>query len=150
MGDAFIEACDVEIFSQGEEISQYGSVSSELLLLVDGKVDLLMINDGNSKSNNLNTNSDHSMNSFKDAERMYENSLVGTEITEVTSTKLIKRLGSGDFINEIGFFTEIIQTFSISTASKCKMIVLPRSKYKSLSRDYPDSIEKLLRNLLAK
>ena len=57
---------------------------------------------------------------------------------------------AGDFINEIGFFTDSPQMETVRTKTVCKTLTLSRTAYRMLCEDYPESIGTLLQNLLAK
>ena len=59
-------------------------------------------------------------------------------------------LEAGDFVGEIGFFTESPQVDSVSSLTVCKTLTITRSAYKLLSQDHPGSAGKILHNLLAK
>jgi ankyrin repeat protein len=59
-------------------------------------------------------------------------------------------LKAGDFIGEIGFFTESPQIHSVLSVTVCKTLTMSRSTYKLLAQDYPGSIGKVLQNLLTK
>jgi CRP-like cAMP-binding protein len=57
---------------------------------------------------------------------------------------------SGDFINEIGFFTESAQADTIRTKTVCKTLTMSRSSYKFIAEDHPGSVGKILQNLVKK
>jgi len=57
---------------------------------------------------------------------------------------------AGDFINEIGFFTESPQIDTVTTVTVCKTLTISRSSYKLLAQDHPGSSGKILQNLLDK
>ena len=118
--DAFLDSCTVEIFSPGEEIIERGSILSDLFLLVGG----LAVSDGINQHAEANFDS-------------HEHAKSGT-------------LEPGDFIGEIGFFTESPQVASVSCLSVCKTLTISQSSYKLLAQDHPDSVGKILKNLLRK
>jgi CRP-like cAMP-binding protein len=57
---------------------------------------------------------------------------------------------AGDFINEVGFFTESPQIDTVTTVTVCKTLTISRSAYKLLAQDHPGSSGKILQNLLDK
>jgi ankyrin repeat protein len=59
-------------------------------------------------------------------------------------------LEAGDFIGEIGFFTESPQVDSVACLTVCKTLTISQSAYKLLAQDHPGSVGKILQNLLAK
>lgn len=127
--DAFLISCTVEIFSPGEEIVERGSILSDLFLLVGGIAEVA------TAQNNFGSCSIDLENS-----RAYYND---------DSTNALK-LEAGDFIGEIGFFTESPQVDSVISLTVCKTLTMSRSTYKLLAQDHPGSIGKILQNLLAK
>jgi len=140
MLDAFLGSCKVEIFNPGEELIMRGSIASDLYLLVDGTVELLPL--GFSTANN-------SM--FDDSTRHtdYEPSIVGSTV-RANRTNGVRQVNSGEFINEIGFFTESPQMDTVRTVTVCKTLTMSRVRYKALSEDHPGSVGRILRNLLVK
>ena len=137
--DAFLTICSVEIFTPGEEILQRGNISSDLYLLVEGVAKLVSFGE------NTNINSDNeampigAMDSAVDSQ----------ELNAYGSTPS-KRLRAGEFINEIGFFTDTPQIDTVRTVTVCKTLTMSRSAYKMLSDDHPGSVSKILQNLLTK
>jgi CRP-like cAMP-binding protein len=133
--DAFLATCTVEIFSPGEEILQRGSTCSDLYFLVEGSVTR-----GNSVDRTLG--------------EQYEPGDCGTSIGDNDLLLNSNRTGgmndieSGDFINEISFFTECTQVDTILTKTVCKTLTMSRSSYKSIAEDHPGSVGKILRNLV--
>ena len=63
---------------------------------------------------------------------------------------ITNKLEAGEFIGEIGFFTESAQIHTVKCVSVCKTLTMNRSTYKVLSNDHPGSMKKILTNLLAK
>lgn len=120
--DAFLASCTVEIFSPGEEIIERGSILSDLFLLVGG---LAQITTG--KAGVLS----HLRN---DADILDQGVLFQT----------------GDFIGDIGFFTESPQIDSVTCLTLCKTLTLSQASYKLLAQDHPSSAGKILQNLLKK
>ena len=59
-------------------------------------------------------------------------------------------LEAGEFIGEIGFFTESPQIHSVQSVTVCKTLTMSRSTFKLLMQDYPGSVGKILSNLLSK
>jgi len=125
--DAFLTTCTVEIFSPGEDILQRGAIASDLYLLVDGSVSL----------SSWDSNSDNTLR---------DESVAGTSFHDSTA----KRLERGQFINEIGFFTESPQIETVRSVGVCKTLTMPRTAYKLIAQDHPGSIGKILQNLLDK
>ncbi len=125
--DAFLSLACVEIFSQGEEILRRNAVSSDLYLLVGGKVRSGPSGSGSSTASTSifrgNESEKHPNETFQKA---------------------------GDFINEIGFFTESPQIATVTTVTVCKTLTISRSAYKLLAQDHPGSSGKILQNLLEK
>ena len=117
----------MEIFSQGEEILRRNAVSSDLYLLVGGKVRSVSSGSGSSTV---------SASIFR-----------GNESEEHPNETFQK---AGDFINEIGFFTESPQIVTVTTVTVCKTLTISRSAYKLLAQDHPGSSGKILQNLLEK
>jgi CRP-like cAMP-binding protein len=102
--DAFLTTCNVEIFSPGEEVLHRGSISSDLYLLVEGVVKLL------ASSSTISENYD----TEKENTDPYGTSIADSEMLtdDVSSSRLVN---AGEFINEIGFFTETPQTDTVRT-----------------------------------
>lgn len=134
--DAFLAACNVEIFSPREEILQRGSVSSDLYLLVGGAVELLP---WDSSSSTVGTSEEVGpFGSITDSELQPEHGVSA------------RQLNAGDFINEIGFFTESPQIETVRTVAVCKTLTMSRQAYKMIAQDHPGSAGKILHNLLTK
>ena len=124
--DAFLAACTVEIFSPGEEILQRGSICSDLYLLVDGVVTLQP--SGARKAVISDGGGDDSSNVNRG----------GREVSP------------GEFINEIGFFTDSPQVETVCTKTVCKTLTMSKASYKIITDDHPGSASKILQNLLTK
>ena len=124
--DEFLTSCSVEIFSPGEEILERGSIPSDLFLLVGGIAEITSLE--------FNTTA----------------STVGDDETENEVLINDRQLEAGDFIGEIGFFTESPQIASVSCLTVCKTLTMSRSNYKLIAQDHPGSVGKVLQNLLAK
>lgn len=137
--DAFLSLCKVEVFSPGDELLQRGAVSSELYLLLDGSLEVTSSGDW-----------DNSLRAARD--NAFVASVWSTaDSTEMDSARGKKRLiPKGEFVNEIGFFTESPRMDAIRTRSVCKILTMSRSDYKSLAADHPGSAGRVLANLLAK
>jgi ankyrin repeat protein len=134
--DAFLTACTVELFSPGEEILQRGSVASDLYLIVGGSVELLPVNN-------------KTFDSMEDVSNYRSASIADSDYRSVHGGGP-KQLTAGDFINEIGFFTESPQIDTVRTVTVCKTLTMSRSAYKQLCDDHPGSCGMILENLLAK
>ena len=129
--DAFLASCTVEIFSPGEEIVERGSITSDLLLLVGG---IARIDTPEFAAASLHVSSASDEDSFLDADDHLSR----------------RTLEVGDFIGEIGFFTESPQVENVSCLTVCKTLTMSRSAYQLLAQDHPGSVGKILQNLLAK
>jgi len=123
--DAFLASCSVEIFSPGETVVERGSILSDLFLLVGGIAEIT------TTATTCNT------------ARAISKTTMGTSSRNLT-------LEAGDFIGDIGFFTESPQVDSVTCLTVCKTLTLTRSSYKLLAQDHPGSVGKILHNLLAK
>jgi CRP-like cAMP-binding protein len=123
--DAFLASCTVEIFSPGEEIVERGAILSDLFLLVGGLAQ-------------ITTEKSHDLfrirSSCHDADQLDKGLL----------------LKSGDFIGDIGFFTESPQIDSVTCLTLCKTLTISQTAYKQLAQDHPSSAGKILQNLLKK
>jgi ankyrin repeat protein/CRP-like cAMP-binding protein len=122
--DAFLASCSVEIFGAGEEIVERGSILSDLFLLVGGIAEITT-----------------SAQTFGDVEQ----SSTHSQHTPTQST-----LQAGEFIGELGFFTDSPQIHSVVSVTVCKTLTMSRSNYKLLTQDHPGSVGKILQNLLSK
>lgn len=60
------------------------------------------------------------------------------------------QLEAGEFIGEIGFFTESPQVDTVVCVTVCKMLTISQSSYKLLAQDHPGSVGLILQNLLSK
>ena len=118
--DAFLTSCTVEIFSPGEEIVEKGSILSDLFLLVGGIAETVT-------TPNLGSHAE----------------CIGHGLRA-------SKLETGDFIGEIGFFTESPQIYSVISVTVCKTLTMSRQAYKILAQDHPGSAGKILQNLLVK
>mmetsp|Transcript_23029 Transcript_23029/g.34909 ORF Transcript_23029/g.34909 Transcript_23029/m.34909 type:complete len:656 (+) Transcript_23029:395-2362(+) len=59
-----------------------------------------------------------------------------------------KKLETGDFIGEIGFFTNSPQKENVICLTVCKTLTMPRSAYHMLAEEHPGSVTQILQNLL--
>jgi hypothetical protein len=84
--DAFLTNCKVEIFSPGEEIVERGSISSDLFLLVGGMASI----------NTYDLSDGRSVTLFSD----------DSSISRRSHLSRSKTIEAGEFIGDIGFFTE--------------------------------------------
>ena len=141
--DAFLSLCKVEIFSPGDELLQRGSISSDLYLLLDGNLEVAKANQDKY---------------VRDAEdRDFETSVAPTSMADDSelhsSGSMLGRrrtIRRGEFINEIGFFTESPQENSIRVKTVSKVLTMSRSDYRDIAVDHPGSAGRVLANLLAK
>lgn len=138
--DAFLATCKVEIFSPGEEIVQRGSIASDLYLLVAGSVKVLPWDTGRPENTKVFTRSG----SIPDSND-------GQSTQPAANGSIFETpMEAGDFVNEIGFFTESPQLETIRTVTVCKTLTMSRSAYKAIAEDHPGSISRILNNLLEK
>lgn len=124
--DAFLASCTVEIFSPGEEIVEQGSIVSDLYLLVGGIAEV--------------TYAPCYTSSFEDYDHGKHAGL----------HPHISKLDAGNFIGEIGFFTESPVLHTVVSVTVCKTLTLSRQSYQILAQDHPGSAGKILHNLLQK
>jgi potassium channel len=57
---------------------------------------------------------------------------------------------AGDFINDIGFFTESPNISTVHTVGICKILTMPKLVYKAIADEHPSSASMVLKNLLVK
>jgi ankyrin repeat protein len=133
--DAFLAACHVEVLTPGEEIVQRGTVSSDLFLLVDGvvevddKIETAVVKENEGLAGGT--------------------SIAGSELQRASGWSVCM-VGGGEFINDVGFFTESPQAETMKTVVVSKILRLSRSAYKTLLEDHPGSFTRILENLLKK
>ena len=96
--DAFLASCSVEIFGSGEEIVERGSILSDLFLLVGGV-----------------------------AEVTTSAQKIGDVEQSSTDSQHTPTLAAGEFIGEIGFFTDSPQVDSVLSVTVCKTLTMSRS-----------------------
>lgn len=135
--DAFLTSCRVELFGPGEEVLQRGSISSDLFLLVEGSVEL-----------STSSSCDRTVDRWSD-EQIVGTSIADSELPPGHGLSA-RQLDPGDFINELGFFTESPQIDTVRTLTVCKTLTMSRSAYKTIAEDHPGSAGMILQNLLAK
>ena len=138
--DAFLSQCKVEVFSPGDELLQRGVISSELYLLLDGSLEVVSSGSNLDNSPRGVGDSDFVAGAWSMAD--------STEMGSVTGRRRI--ITKGEFVNELGFFTETPQMDTIRTRSVCKILTMSKSDFKALSNDHPGSACRVLANLLAK
>lgn len=122
--DAFLASCTVEIFSPGEEIVERGAIISDLFLVVGGVAGIV-------ENNN----------------RYQDSSTSSPSSADNPNRKVFQ---AGDFIGDIGFFTESPQVDSVVSLTLCKTLTISQESYKLLAQDHPGSVGRILSNLLAK
>lgn len=128
--DAFLASCKVEIFNPGEEIVERGAILSDLFLLVGGVAEIVTWEG----TTHLNQHRDSFTEEDFDADEHLRR----------------QKLESGDFIGDIGFFTESPQVDSVACLTVCKTLTMSQASYKLLEQDHPSSVGKILQNLLTK
>jgi CRP-like cAMP-binding protein len=111
-------------------------VATDLFLLVGGQIELI------SYLHEANNGEDGT----KRTGSTYHSSIGDSEMHRSRSGS-ISRIGPGDFINEISFFTSTPQ---IDTVVISKAQTISRADYKMISDDHPGTAMKILRNLLTK
>eukprot|EP00539_Tryblionella_compressa_P013571 CAMPEP_0178830600 /NCGR_PEP_ID=MMETSP0746-20121128/9006_1 /TAXON_ID=913974 /ORGANISM="Nitzschia punctata, Strain CCMP561" /LENGTH=815 /DNA_ID=CAMNT_0020492771 /DNA_START=59 /DNA_END=2506 /DNA_ORIENTATION=- len=136
--DEFLTLCSVEIFGPGEDILQKTLISNDLYLLVDGTVKYTS-----------------SMSSSSDAYDAKGNSVNGGSLADSESAMngglaIWTEMDGGDFINDISFFTESPNQYTVRTVTVCKTLTMPKAIYKILVADHPGSVSVILQNLLTK
>lgn len=136
--DAFLSLCKVEVFSPGDELLQRGAVSSELYLVLDGSLEV--VSSGNVDTSLSTRDGDFVASVWSMAD--------STEMGSVSGRKRL--IPKGEFVNEIGFFTESAQMDTIRTRSVCKILSMAKADWKQLSAEYPGSACRVLANLLSK
>mmetsp|Transcript_12819 Transcript_12819/g.32472 ORF Transcript_12819/g.32472 Transcript_12819/m.32472 type:complete len:526 (+) Transcript_12819:303-1880(+) len=147
--DAFLTTCSVEIFSPGEEILQRGSISSDLYLLVDGVVEIPSQDDIDRSTTSVRSYNDVARGyGSVDKRDAFWSKSSGPSGAGYASPP--KKLDAGQFINEIGFFTESPQIDTVRTVTVCKTLTMGRTAYKMIAEDHPGSVGKILQNLLGK
>ncbi|KAL9185630.1 hypothetical protein ACHAXT_003407 [Thalassiosira profunda] len=145
--DSFLSLCSVEIFSPGEELLLRGNVSSDLYLLLEGTVEV-----------SLSSSTDGVLGDADASDKEFGMSVAPTSFADESEfDKSVRngsaggrRIKSGDFINELGFFTESPQPDTIKTRSVCKVLTMSKSHYREIAADHPGSAGVVLQNLLSK
>ena len=139
--DAFLALCSVEVFSPGSEILQRGSISSDLHLLLEGKVVI-----------SASADSDRTIESADETADL-STSIADTEMNVQRSPQdphTASGYECGDIINALGFFTESPQIDTIKTKGVCKLLTMSRTNYAAIAADHPGSAGIILQNLLLK
>jgi CRP-like cAMP-binding protein len=137
--DAFLASCKVEIFSPGEEIVERGSIMSDLFFLVGGVAEITTPHHTQRRTTTSRAGAPiQRYDSFTD------------ETFDADEHLRTQKLLAGCFIGDIGFFTESPQTYSVLCLTVCKTLTISQAAYKMLAQDHPGSVEKILKNLLAK
>jgi CRP-like cAMP-binding protein len=136
--DSFLTTCKVEIFSPGEELLTRGSIATDLFLLVSGTVKLMPW-EANSKTVPENEDATY-----------HGTSIADSDGPEGKGSDAARFLTPGEFINEIGFFTESPEIDTAKTLSICKVLSMSKIDYKRIAEDHPGCVTKILNNLLQK
>lgn len=78
--------------------------------------------------------------------------LVGGEVEIVVETPgaASQKKKTGEFLNEIGFFTQSPEVYTVRTITVVKTLTISNASYKLLCQDHPGSVGKILQNLLDK
>jgi len=142
--DSYLTNCVVEVFSEGEEIILRGTVNNDLYLLVEGVVTVLDSAGGEetkAANEDFNASGNNSIN--------YQSSIADSQTQSGVGGRQMK-LGPGQFINDVAFFTETTETNTIVTKTVCKTLTLSQAAYKMIAADHPGSIGRILSNLLRK
>lgn len=139
--DAFLSLCKVEVFSPGDELLQRGVICSELYLLLEGTLEVASPGDLDSSTRDS-------------GERDLVTSTFQTSLADSTELGTVcgrkRTILKGEFVNELGFFTESPQIDAIRTRSVCKILTICKSDYKVLATEHPGSAGRVLANLLEK
>jgi CRP-like cAMP-binding protein len=106
-------------------------------LIIEGKVKL------------VSTNGDDQSIHSTEPTGFYDESVTDSEFVRESGGRS-KRLGAGEFINDIEFITESPQMETVRTVTVCKMLTMSKSTYKVLAEDHPSSVGKILKNLLSR
>ena len=56
---------------------------------------------------------------------------------------MYEQVEAGDFVGEIGFFTESPQVDTVTCVTVCKTLTLSKSAYKLIAQDHPGSVGKV-------
>jgi CRP-like cAMP-binding protein len=134
--DAFLASCTVEIFSPGEEIVERGVILSDLFLLVGG------VAANTTPTHIRGTGGTITGNRYQPL-RSYDSFMEEDFASD-------RELAAGEFIGDIGFFTESPQVDSVACVTVCKTLTISQAAYKLLAQDHPGSVGKILNNLLKK
>jgi len=143
--DAFLSLCAVDIFSPGEDLIMQGSISSDLYLLLDGTVEVP-----------LSTGQDEFIKDDGDSNGDFMTSIGPTSIADRSelnagySSRGGTNAYSGDFINDLGFFTESPERTTIRTRTVCKLLTMSKTNYRAIAADHPGSAGVVLENLFSK
>jgi CRP-like cAMP-binding protein len=141
--DALLTNSTVEIFSAGEEILSRGHTSSDLYLLVEGKIALLDAFSEDPNGNRSNKESDGNLS-------YHETASIADSEPGQSGLSGVKKLGPGHFINDVSFFTETPNVVTVRTLTVVKTLTLSQTAYRLIGDDHPGSVGKLLANLLRK
>jgi ankyrin repeat protein len=138
--DEFLSSCRVELFSPGEEILLRGGSSTDLYLLVEGSVRLFPLGNGKGEDDKpLRGKSDFGASSIPDSDATGFHRMAGAE-----------DMVAGEFINDISFFTDSPESYTVRPIVVCKTLTISQAVFKVLAHDHPGSTGKILKNLLDK
>lgn len=136
--DTFLSSCWIEIHGPGEELVQRGSISNDLYLLLDGTIKV-------TTSTSVVSESEDNKN-----KPIAGGSMMDSEYADGGGQAMWAEKESGDFINDIGFFTDSPSITTIRTVTICKTLTISKAVYKSVAIDHPNSAIMILQNLLVK
>ena len=133
--DQFLSVCKVEIFNPGEDPVRRGSQSEDLYLLVEGLVKVIPAAETPTTEDMLVMAAG------------YESTCDSSELGGKNHVPN-RQLGSGHFINQVGFLTEQPEAETVRTSTVCKTLAISRHDFKVLSENHLGSISIILENLL--
>ncbi len=137
--DAFLASCTVEIFSPGEEIVERGAILSDLFFLVGGVAEITTPE--HVRGGAITATLRHPLQKY---DSFIEDAFDADEHLRR------RKLEAGDFIGDVGFFTESPQVDSVACLTVCKTLTMSQTTYKMLAQDHPGSVGQILNNLLHK
>lgn len=137
--DEFLSFCRVELVSPGEELLQRGGNTNDLYLLVEGTVRLFPFGSYTPNSDMQSRQSTGSMGPSSP-----------NNDSQVPRMKDAEDLQSGEFINDVSFFTESQQSHTVRSLTVCKTLTISRANFKIVAQEHPGSVAKILNNLLIK
>lgn len=93
--DAFLSLCTIETFSPGEELLQFGVISTELYLLLEGSVEISTPSDQDKMVKDGDVGDTR-------ASLLSPTSVAGSSVSGFTNRRKREKISEGDFINDLG------------------------------------------------